>query len=47
VPAAQVIDPGDATLLPGFIGSHTHMTSESSDNWLQATVDSATPSASR
>jgi imidazolonepropionase-like amidohydrolase len=34
VPAgAQVIDLGDATLLPGFIDAHVHLTEESSDNW--------------
>lgn len=35
VPAgATVRDLGDVTLLPGFIDSHTHLTGESSDNWL-------------
>ena len=35
IPAgASVVDLGDATLLPGFIDAHTHMTEESSDNWL-------------
>jgi len=34
-PDARVVDLGDATLLPGFIDSHTHITNESSDNWLQ------------
>jgi imidazolonepropionase-like amidohydrolase len=31
---ATVLDLGDATLLPGFIDSHTHITEEASDNWL-------------
>lgn len=34
IPAgAQVIDLGDATLLPGFIDAHVHITEESGDNW--------------
>jgi imidazolonepropionase-like amidohydrolase len=32
-PGAQVIDLGDATLLPGFIDSHVHMSDEMSDDW--------------
>jgi imidazolonepropionase-like amidohydrolase len=33
-PEATALDLGDATLLPGFIDSHTHMSDESSENWL-------------
>lgn len=32
-PNAKVIDLGDATLLPGFVDAHVHLTEEASDNW--------------
>jgi imidazolonepropionase-like amidohydrolase len=36
VPAgATMIDLGDATLLPGFIDSHTHLTGEAGENYVQ------------
>jgi imidazolonepropionase-like amidohydrolase len=30
---AEVIDLGDATLLPGFIDAHVHLSGQGSDNW--------------
>ena len=40
IPAgANVIDLGDATLLPGFIDAHVHLTGESGDNWYEDTVN--------
>jgi imidazolonepropionase-like amidohydrolase len=35
---ATVIDLGDVTLMPGFIDAHTHLSDESSPNWLADTV---------
>jgi imidazolonepropionase-like amidohydrolase len=32
-PGAQVVDLGDATLLPGFIDAHVHMSGEGGDDW--------------
>ena len=37
-PGAQIVDLGDATILPGFIDAHTHVTDESSDDWNADTV---------
>ncbi len=36
---ARIIDLGDATLLPGFIDAHVHLTGESSDDWYRAAVE--------
>jgi imidazolonepropionase-like amidohydrolase len=36
---ATVIDLGDATLLPGIIDAHVHLTGESGDNWYKEAVE--------
>ena len=36
---ATLIDLGDATLLPGFIDAHVHLSGELGDNWYEATLD--------
>src|SRR5712671_487007 len=38
-PGAETIDLGDATLLPGFMDAHTHLTMMYSDDWKQNLID--------
>jgi imidazolonepropionase-like amidohydrolase len=38
-PGAETIDLGDATLLPGFIDAHTHITMMYTDDWKQGALD--------
>lgn len=37
--ATETIDLGDATLSPGFMDAHTHLTGEMSDDWKQDRLD--------
>ncbi|MGH9795083.1 MAG: metal-dependent hydrolase family protein [Candidatus Acidiferrales bacterium] len=40
IPAgAEVIDLGDATLLPGLMDAHVHLTGEGTDDWKQSYID--------
>ncbi|GEN10849.1 Imidazolonepropionase [Myxococcus fulvus] len=37
---ARVVELGDATLLPGFMDAHTHLTGEAGADWRQDVIDS-------
>ena len=37
-PGAQVVDLGDATLVPGYIDAHTHMTGDYDESWTRGST---------
>jgi imidazolonepropionase-like amidohydrolase len=43
--SAKVVDLGDATLLPGFIDAHTHITQDHNDDWAKGFYESTLRSA--
>jgi hypothetical protein len=46
IPAdARIVDLGNATLVPGFIDAHTHITEDHNDNWAQGFYEGTLRSA--
>jgi imidazolonepropionase-like amidohydrolase len=38
-PGADILELGDATLLPGFMDAHTHLSEDLSEDWKQGVID--------